>query len=206
MAGWMIACTIKLHYKALLAKLFMKPDYSSLVKLYETLIAGCPARAGCPRRARCPRSLWSPQNLDSSWGKARASQHRGYATSTLPLSHGRVAEWAGRARNRRARRLLLQALWRRSQPSLPGSAHPPIMAHGAYRPSPIAHRPLPMAHGPSPIGHACPAICLKLCHNTAQSSQDPQHPKRGISSTEVVRCFERRWPMVNEGERCFERR
>ena len=31
---------------------------------------------------------------------------------------------------------------------------------------------------------------LKLCYNTAQSSQ--QHPKRGISSTEVVRCFERR--------------
>ena len=123
------------------------------MKLYETLIAGCPARAGCPRRARCPRSLWSPQNLDSSWGKARASQHRGYATSTLPLSHGRVAEWAGRARNRRARRLLLQALWRRSQPSLPGSAHPPIMAHGAYRPSPIAHCPWPMAHRLSPIAH-----------------------------------------------------
>ena len=41
----------------------------------------------------------------------------GYETSTLPLSHGRVAEWAGRARTRRAGRLFLQALWRRSQPS-----------------------------------------------------------------------------------------
>ena len=87
----------------------MKPDYSSFVKLYETLIKAILIRAliNALIKPSCTvASQTTPPRIEPADLPRMASD-----TSASPLSHGQVVEWAGRARRRRAGRLFLQALW-----------------------------------------------------------------------------------------------